>query len=114
VRRVVSRCSEEGGSTVRRPFVFAQDKGKLTINSADRPSHEEFEIAPSGGGWVPKHCRKSSRPESSASRVVCLAMRSHQLRMDSQRKDEWRSHLFAMACRNHSEMQGARPCTATE
>jgi hypothetical protein len=35
--------------------VFAQDKGKLTIKlDGQTVGHEDFEIAPSGGGWLAK------------------------------------------------------------
>src|SRR5262245_46415629 len=37
------------------PLVLAQDKGKLTIKLGSQTvGHEEFEIVPSGGGWLAK------------------------------------------------------------
>src|SRR5262249_37122128 len=40
-------------STPTAPSVFTQDKGKFTIQLEGQTiGHEEFEIAPAGGGWT--------------------------------------------------------------
>src|SRR3989442_4491728 len=50
--------------------VFAQDKGKLTIKLGGQTvGHEEFEIAPSGGGWLAKGIAEIKPPEGGASKV---------------------------------------------
>src|SRR2546428_8689481 len=50
--------------------VFAEGQCKLTIKLGGQTvGHEEFEIAPSGGGWVAKGTAEIKPPESSASRV---------------------------------------------
>src|SRR2546428_3096726 len=50
--------------------VFAQDKGKLTIKLGGQTvGHEEFEIAPSGGGWLAKGTAELKPPEGAASKV---------------------------------------------
>jgi len=50
--------------------VFLQDKGKFTIKLAGQTvGHEEFEIAPSGGGWLAKGSADIKPPEGAASKV---------------------------------------------
>jgi hypothetical protein len=52
------------------PVVFAQDKGKLTIKLGGQTvGHEEFEIAPSGGGWLAKGTAEIKPPDGGASKV---------------------------------------------
>src|SRR6266478_2743838 len=52
------------------PVVFAQDKGKLTIKLGGQTvGHEDFEIAPSGGGWLAKGVAEIKPPEGAASKV---------------------------------------------
>src|SRR2546426_473967 len=51
--------------------VLAQDKGKFTIKLAGQTvGHEEFEIAPSGGGWLAKGTADIKPPEGAASKVT--------------------------------------------
>jgi len=53
------------------PSVLAQDKGKFTIKLAGQTvGHEEFEIAPSGGGWLAKGTADIKPPEGAASKVT--------------------------------------------
>jgi hypothetical protein len=48
-------ASQKKNSAAAGPSIFAQDKGKLTIKlDGETVGHEEFEIAPSGGGWLAK------------------------------------------------------------
>src|SRR5277367_1195727 len=50
--------------------VFAQDKGKLTIKlDGQTVGHEEFEIAPSAGGWLAKGNTDIKPSQSPASKV---------------------------------------------
>jgi hypothetical protein len=50
--------------------VFAQDKGKLTIKLGGQTvGHEEFEIAPSGGGWLAKGTAEIKPPDGAASKI---------------------------------------------
>src|ERR1700736_5796204 len=52
------------------PVVFAQDKGKFTVKLGGQTvGHEEFEIAPSGGGWLAKGTAEIKPPEGGASKV---------------------------------------------
>jgi len=51
--------------------VFTQDKGKFTIKLAGQTvGHEEFEIAPSGGGWLARGTADIKPPEGTASKVT--------------------------------------------
>ena len=53
------------------PGVLAQDKGKFTIKlDGQTVGHEEFEIAPSGGGWLAKGTADIKPPEGAASKVT--------------------------------------------
>ena len=52
------------------PVVFSQDKGKFTIKLGGQTvGHEEFEIAPSGGGWLAKGTAEIKPPEGASSKV---------------------------------------------
>src|SRR5437879_5953952 len=104
------------------PVVFAQDKGKLTIKLGGQTvGHEEFEIAPSGGGWLAKGTAEIKPPESSGSKVSgSLTLQP----VGAPVSYEWTSHaektngahiLFANGVAKITlEMQGGRPCTADE
>ncbi len=51
--------------------VFAEDKGKFTIKLAGQTvGHEEFEIAPSGGGWLAKGVSDIKPPEGAATKIT--------------------------------------------
>jgi hypothetical protein len=50
--------------------VFTQDKGKFTIKlDGQTVGHEDFEIAPSGGGWLAKGSAEIKPAQSPASKV---------------------------------------------
>jgi hypothetical protein len=52
------------------PAVFSQDKGKFTIKLGGQTvGHEEFEIAPSGGGWLARGTAEIKPPEGASSKV---------------------------------------------
>src|SRR6266851_3448146 len=66
----LSLAAQKKGAQISGPRVFAADKGKLTIKLAGQTvGHEEFEIAPSGGGWLAKGTAEIKPPESSGSKV---------------------------------------------
>ena len=51
--------------------VFAQDKGKLTIKlDGQTVGHEEFEISPSGAGWLAKGSADIKASQAPASKVT--------------------------------------------
>src|SRR5260370_22486410 len=65
----LSLAAQKGGQP-SGAVLFAQDKGKLTIKLGGQTvGHEEFEIAPSGGGWVAKGTAEIKPPEGSSSKV---------------------------------------------
>lgn len=53
------------------PSVFAQDKGKFTIElNGKSVGHEEFELAPAGGGWLARSKTDITPPDSGTSRIT--------------------------------------------
>ncbi len=51
--------------------VLAQDKGKFAIRlDGQTVGHEEFEIAPSGSGWLAKGAAEIKPPEGAASKIT--------------------------------------------
>jgi hypothetical protein len=56
--------------TASGPAVLAQDKGKFSINlDGQHVGHEDFEISPSGGGWLAKGTAEIKPPQGAASKV---------------------------------------------
>src|SRR6266851_3855439 len=109
-------AASSGGS------IFAQDKGKFAIKlDGQTVGHEEFEIAPSGGGWLAKGTTDFKPPEGRASKVtgsLTLQADGAPISYDwtAQTDKTNGAHvLFANGiARITLEMQGARPCTAAE
>src|SRR6266702_6623084 len=67
---VLTFAAQKKGTATGGPVVLAQDKGKLTIKLGGQTvGHEEFEIAPSGGGWLAKGTAEIKPPESSGSKI---------------------------------------------
>src|SRR5260370_5530982 len=66
----LSLAAQKKGAQTSGARVFAADKGKLTIKLGGQTvGHEDFEIAPSGGGWLAKGTAEIKPPESSASKI---------------------------------------------
>jgi hypothetical protein len=64
-------ASQKKGAATAGPTVFAQDKGKFNIQLEGKSvGHEEFEIAPAGGGWLARSTTDIALPDSAASRVI--------------------------------------------
>src|SRR5260370_27451915 len=59
--------------------VFAQDKGKFTIQlDGQTVGHEEFEISPAAGGWAAQGTTDLKAPDSPATRVTgMLTLQAH-------------------------------------
>ena len=97
--------------------VFAQDKGKFTIQLDGKSvGHEEFELAQAGGGWTARSTTDIAPPESAASRISGTLM----LQPDGAPISyEWQSQadktngariLFANGVAKITlQMQGAKP-----
>jgi hypothetical protein len=65
-----SLAAQKKPAATSGPVVFAQDKGKLTIKLGGQTvGHEEFEITPSGGGWLAKGTAEIKPPDGAASKV---------------------------------------------
>lgn len=53
------------------PSVFAQDKGKFTIQlEGHAVGHEEFEIAPAGGGWTARGTTDIKAPDAVPTQIT--------------------------------------------
>ncbi len=67
---VFSLAAQKKPAATSSPVLFAQDKGKFTIKLGGQTvGHEEFEIAPSGGGWLAKGTAEIKPPDGAASKV---------------------------------------------
>ncbi len=63
-------AAQKKGAASTAAAVFAQDKGKFTIQLNGRTvGHEEFEISPAGGGWTARGTTDITPPDSTATRV---------------------------------------------
>jgi hypothetical protein len=114
---VLSIAAQKKAAAPSGPVVFVQDKGKLTIRLGGQTvGHEEFEIAPSGGGWLAKGLAEIKPPEGGSSKVsgsLTLQADGAPISYDwsSQAEKTNGAHiLFANGvARITLEMQGARP-----
>jgi hypothetical protein len=113
----LSLTAQKKAAVTPGPVVFAQDKGKFTVKLGGQTvGHEEFEIAPSGGGWLAKGTAEIKPPEGGASKVsgsLTLQGDGAPISYDwsSQAEKTNGAHiLFANGvARITLEMQGARP-----
>ncbi len=63
--------AQKKGAAATPPAVFAQDKGKFTIQlNGHTVGHEDFEIAPAGGGWTARGTTDIKPPDSADTRVT--------------------------------------------
>ena len=113
----LSLAAQKKGAPAPGTRVFAADKGKLTIKLAGQTvGHEEFEIAPSGGGWLAKGTAEIKPPEGAATKVsgsLTLQQDGAPISYEwtSQAEKTNGAHLvFANGVASITlEMQGARP-----
>jgi hypothetical protein len=113
----LSLAAQKKAADTSGPMVFAQDKGKLTIKLGGQTvGHEEFEIAPSGGGWLAKGTAEIKPPDGAASKVsgsLTLQPDGAPISYDwnAQAEKTNGAHiLFANGVASITlEMQGARP-----
>jgi hypothetical protein len=64
-------AAQKKGATPNAASVFATDKGKFTIQlEGHTVGHEEFEIAPAGGGWSAKGTTDIKVPDSAATQIT--------------------------------------------
>jgi len=113
----LSLAAQKKSAPTSGPMIFAQDKGKLTIKLGGQTvGHEEFEIAPSGGGWLAKGTSEIKPPEGASSKVsgsLTLQANGAPISYDwsAQAEKTNGAHiLFANGVASITlEMQGARP-----
>src|SRR5438046_9801092 len=113
----VSIAAQKKSSATSGPVVFVQDKGKLTIKLGGQTvGHDDWEIAPSGGGWLAKGLAEVKPPDSGASKVSgSLTLQGNgapiSYEWSSQAEKTNGAHiLFANGVASITlEMQGARP-----
>src|SRR5437867_9212378 len=113
----VSIAAQKKSAATSGPVVFVQDKGKLTIKLGGQTvGHEDFEISPSGGGWLAKGLAEIKPPDGGASKAsgsLTLQGNGAPISYDwsSQAEKTNGAHiLFANGVASITlEMQGARP-----
>jgi hypothetical protein len=113
----LSLAAQKKSAPPSGPVVFVQDKGKLTIKLGGQTvGHEEFEISPSGGGWLAKGTAEIKPPEGASSKVsgsLTLQGNGAPISYDwsAQTEKTNGAHiLFANGVASITlEMQGARP-----
>lgn len=113
----LSLAAQKKSAPTAGPVVFVQDKGKLTIKLGGQTvGHEEFEISPSGGGWLAKGTAEIKPPEGASSKVsgsLTLQGNGAPISYDwsAQAEKTNGAHvLFANGVASITlEMQGARP-----
>jgi hypothetical protein len=67
----ISLAAQKKSAATAGSSALAPDKGKFTIKLDGKTvGHEEFEIAPSGGGWLAKGTSDIKPPEGSASKIT--------------------------------------------
>jgi len=113
----LSLAAQKQGTASPGAAVFIPDRGKFTIQlDGQSVGHEEFEIAPSGAGWLAKGTADIKPPEGAATKVTgTLTLRSDGAPLSY----DWTSHaektngahvVFANGVAKITlEMQGARP-----
>jgi hypothetical protein len=112
-----SLAAQKKAAAASGPVVLAQDKGTLAIKLAGQTvGREEFEIAPSGGGWLAKGTVEIKPPEGTSSKISgSLALQADgapiSYEWSSQAEKTNGAHiLFANGVASITlEMQGARP-----
>jgi hypothetical protein len=103
------------------PGVLAQDKGKFNISlDGQTVGHEDFEIAPSGGGWLAKGTAEIKPPQGAASKVTgSLALLSDGAPVSYEWTSQAEKNNGARVIFTNGEakltlqMQGARPYDQT-
>lgn len=113
----LSLAAQKKAAPAPASALLAPDKGKFTIKLGGQTvGHEEFEIAPSGGGWLAKGTTDIKPPEGPASKVTgSLTLQSDGAPISydwtSQAEKTNGAHvLFANGVAKITlEVQGARP-----
>jgi hypothetical protein len=118
---VVSIAAQKKNAAAPGASLFAQDKGKLTIKlDGQTVGHEEFEISPSGGGWLAKgdaDIKASKGPASKVSGSLTLQPDGAPISYEwtSQAEKTNSAHLLFTngLAKMTLQMQGAQPFDQT-
>jgi hypothetical protein len=118
----LSLAAQKKSDATSSSNALVPDKGKFTIKLDGKTvGHEEFDISPSGAGWLAKGTADIKPPEGAASKVTGkLALQSDGAPINydwtSQAEKTNGAHIvFANGVAKITlEMQGARACTADE
>jgi len=104
------------------PGAFVPDKGKFTIKLDGKTvGHEEFEISPSGGGWLAKGTADIKPPDGAASKITgSLTLQpdgapiSYNWTLQAEKTNGAHILFTNGVAKITLEMQGSRPCTEDE
>jgi hypothetical protein len=104
------------------PGTLVPDKGKFTIKLDGKTvGHEEFEISPSGGGWLAKGTADIKPPEGAASKITgSLTLQpdgapiSYNWTLQAEKTNGAHILFTNGVAKITLEMQGSRPCTEDE
>jgi hypothetical protein len=104
------------------PGALVPDKGKFTIKLDGKTvGHEEFEISPSGGGWLAKGTSDIKPPEGPASKITgSLTLQpdgapiSYNWTLQAEKTNGAHILFTNGVAKITLEMQGSRPCTEDE
>jgi hypothetical protein len=116
----VSLASQKKGEAA--PGALVPDKGKFTIKLDGKTvGHEEFEISPSGGGWLAKGTADIKPPEGAASKITgSLTLQpdgapiSYNWTLQAEKTNGAHILFTNGVAKITLEMQGSRPCTEDE
>jgi hypothetical protein len=104
------------------PGALVPDKGKFTIKLDGKTvGHEEFEISPSGGGWLAKGTADIKPPDGAASKITgSLTLQpdgapiSYNWTLQAEKTNGAHILFTNGVAKITLEMQGSRPCTEDE
>jgi hypothetical protein len=104
------------------PGALVPDKGKFTIKLDGKTvGHEEFEISPSGGGWLARGTADIKPPEGAASKITgSLTLQpdgapiSYNWTLQAEKTNGAHILFTNGVAKITLEMQGSRPCTEDE
>jgi hypothetical protein len=116
----ISLASQKKGEAA--PGALIPDKGKFTIKLDGKTvGHEEFEISPSGGGWLAKGTADIKPPEGAASKITgSLTLQpdgapiSYNWTLQAEKTNGAHILFTNGVAKITLEMQGSRPCTEDE
>lgn len=117
---ILAVASQKKGAALSTHNVFAPDKGKFTIKlDGQTVGHEDFEITPSGSGWLARGTAEITASQSSKI-TGSLALQpngdpvSYEWTAQAGKKNGAHILFSDGTAKVTLEMDGAKPCTAEE